>query len=80
MESSNETEKRTLIYVDERLKEVVKSQAALQKEQSILDTRSKDWSEEEKRRRIYIGEHLQILQSELAELVSKRQQLMELLT
>ena len=67
-------EKRELIYVSERLKALASELATLADERATLEAIESP-EEEEKRRRIYLAMHQELLQKERADTLEKHKEL-----
>lgn len=65
-------EKRWIIYASERLKALAAEKKSLNAELAVSKKIAGDLDEGQKRRRLYIGERLNLLQAEQADLLERR--------
>ncbi|MCA8883424.1 MAG: hypothetical protein KDA50_06720 [Rhodobacteraceae bacterium] len=72
MSELSNTQKRELIYVSERIKEIAVEKARLEEIRDTLDAGTKDLTESERRQRIYAVERLRRLDDERVEALALR--------
>lgn len=76
MTELSNTQKRELIYVSERIKEIAEEKSRLEKLRDTLEGGADNLTESERRQRIYAVERLRRLEVERAEAVALRRSYM----